>query len=121
MPLNKVILIGRLTKDPDVRYTQTGKVFCSFTLAVDRPFLNQQGEHVADFIPVVLWSKQAEIAGNSCTKGNRVAVEGRLQIRTYDDKDGQKHWVTEVIGDRIEFVENKKTSFPIEGEEVPFD
>ena len=120
MPLNKVVLIGRLTKDPDVRYTQTGKVFCSFTLAVDRPF-STQGEHATDFIPIILWSKQAEIAGNNCTKGNRLAVEGRLQIRTYDDKDGQKHWVTEVVGDRIEFVENKKTSFPIEGEEVPFD
>ena len=99
--------MGRLTKDPEVRYTNTGKVVCQFTLAVDRPFANQEGQREADFIPVVIWGKQAETCGNSLTKGQRALVEGRLQIRSYDGKDGQKHWVTEVIADRFEFIERK--------------
>ena len=140
--MNKIILLGRLTKDPEVRYTGTGKVVCQFTLAVDRPFANQDGQREADFIPVVIWGKQAETCGNSLTKGQRVLVEGRLQIRSYDGKDGNKHWVTEVIADRIEFIERKAdaasyprtgaagaTSAPAQGgfnngsfgSEVPFD
>ena len=111
--MNKVILIGRLTKDPVVRYTPTQKVVCQFTLAVDRPFLNKDGQREADFIPVVLWGKQAELAGNNCAKGHRLCVEGRMQVRTYEDKNSNKVWVTEVIGDRIEFLESKgKTSAP---------
>ena len=84
--MNKVILMGRLTKDPDVKYTQTGKVVTQFTLAVDRPFTNQEGQREADFIPVVIWGKIAELCGNSLTKGQRALVEGRLQIRSYDAK-----------------------------------
>ncbi|WP_295359146.1 single-stranded DNA-binding protein [uncultured Succiniclasticum sp.] len=111
--MNKVILIGRLTKDPVVRYTPTQKVVCQFTLAVDRPFVNKDGQREADFIPVVLWGKQAELAGNNCAKGHRLCVEGRMQVRTYEDKNSNKVWVTEVIGDRIEFLESKgKTSAP---------
>ena len=105
--MNRIILLGRLTKDPEVRYTNTGKVVCQFTLAVDRPFANQEGQREADFIPVVIWGKQAETCGNSLTKGQRALVEGRLQIRSYDGKDGNKHWVTEVIADRFEFIERK--------------
>ena len=110
--------MGRLTKDPEVRYTNTGKVVCQFTLAVDRPFANQEGQREADFIPVVIWGKQAETCGNSLTKGQRALVEGRLQIRSYDGKDGNKHWVTEVIADRFEFIERKsdfagRTSAPV--------
>lgn len=105
--MNKIILLGRLTKDPDVRYTQSGKVVTQFTLAVDRPFANADGQREADFIPVVIWGKSAETLGNSVTKGQRVLVEGRLQIRSYDGNDGQKHWVTEVIADRFEFIERK--------------
>ena len=105
--MNKVILMGRLTRDPEVRYTQTGKVVCQFTLAVDRPFANQEGQREADFIPVVIWGKQAETCGNSLTKGQRALVEGRLQIRSYDGKDGNKRWITEVIADRFEFIERK--------------
>ena len=107
--MNKVILMGRLTRDPEVRYTQTGKVVCQFTLAVDRPFANQEGQREADFIPVVIWGKQAETCGNSLTKGQRALVEGRLQIRSYDGKDGNKRWITEVIADRLEFIERKAT------------
>lgn len=105
--MNRIILLGRLTKDPEVRYTQTGKVVCQFTIAVDRPFANQDGQREADFIPIIIWGKQAETCGNSLTKGQRVLVEGRLQIRSYDAKDGSKRWVTEVIADRFEFIERK--------------
>lgn len=106
--MNKAVLIGRLTKDPEVSYTQNQKVFCKFILAVDRFFKNQNGEQETDFIPVVLWGRSAELAGNSCAKGHRLGVEGRIQVRTYEDKDTRKTvWVTEVVGDRIEFIESK--------------
>lgn len=106
--MNKIILMGRLVRDPEVRYTQTGKVVCQFTLAVDRPFTNQEGQREADFIPVIVWGKQAELCGNSLTKGQRALVEGRLQIRSYDAKDGSKRWVTEVIANTFEFIERKE-------------
>lgn len=105
--MNKIILMGRLVRDPEVRYTQTGKVVCQFTLAVDRPFSNQEGQREADFIPVIVWGKQAELCGNSLTKGQRALVEGRLQIRSYDTKDGSKRWVTEVIANNFEFIERR--------------
>lgn len=108
--MNKVILLGRLTRDPEVRYTSTGKVVCQFTLAVDRPFANQEGQREADFIPVIIWGKQGETCGKYLTKGQRALVEGRLQIRNYDAKDGSKRWVTEVIADRFEFIESRKDS-----------
>ena len=108
--MNKWTGLGRLTKDPEVRYTPSQKVVCSFTLAVDRPFLNQEGQREADFIPVVIWGKTAELVGNSCAKGHRLLVEGRLQIRSYDGKDGNRHWVTEVIANNVEFVERKADS-----------
>jgi single-strand DNA-binding protein len=105
--MNKVILMGRLTKDPDVKYTQTGKVVCQFTLAVDRPFKTPDGQKEADFIPVVVWNKAAELVGNRCQKGHRLLVDGRLQIRSYDAKDGTKRWVTEIIANSVEFIERK--------------
>ena len=108
--MNKIIVMGRLTKDPEVRYTPSQKVVCSFTLAVDRPFLNQQGQREADFIPVVVWGKAAELCGNSLAKGHRLLVEGRLQIRNFDAKDGTKHWVTDIIANNVEFVERKSES-----------
>jgi single-strand DNA-binding protein len=89
--MNKVILMGRLVRDPEVRYTQTGKVVAQFTLAVDRPFTNQDGQREADFINCVLWGKSAELLGNGVHKGQKVLVEGRLQIRSYDAKDGSKN------------------------------
>jgi len=101
--MNKVILVGRLTKDPEVRYTQTGKVVATFTLAVDR--FTGQGQKEADFIPVVVWGKVAEVCGNNLTKGQKVLVDGRLQVRSYEDKQGQRRWVTEVIGQTVEFLE----------------
>ena len=128
--MNKVILLGRLTKDPDVRYTQNQKVVAQFTLAVDRPFVNQEGKREADFIPVVLWGKSAELAGNSLHKGHRALVEGRIQTRSYDDEGGTRHYVTEVIAAGFEFIERKSDSdggqrqdSPMAnmGQDVPFD
>lgn len=130
--MNRIILLGRLVKDPEVRYTNTGKVVAQFTLAVNRPFAGQDGQREADFINVVMWGKQAEAIGNSVTKGQRLLVEGRLQIRSYDGNDGTKRWTTEVIADRFEFIEKKaegKTSVstqeqsPMEsfGSSAPFD
>ena len=119
--MQKWIGIGRLTKDPDCRTVASGKAVAQFTLAVDRPFLNQQGQREADFIPVVVWGKAAELVGNSCKKGHRLLVEGRLQIRNFDAKDGTKHWVTEIIATNIEFIERKEKAMQDMGQEVPFD
>ena len=105
--MNKVIISGRLTRDCDVRYTTSGKVVCQFTLAVDRPFTNQDGQREADFINVVVWGKIAELCGNSLTKGQRALVDGRLQLRSYDAKDGGKRYVTEVVANSVEFLERK--------------
>lgn len=124
--LNKIMLLGRLVADPELRYTATGKAVAQFTLAVDRPFANQEGKKEADFIPVILWGKTAEAAANYSFKGQRLLVEGRLQIRSYEAKDGSKRWATEVIGNSIEFIEKRESSgFDSMGtqvldEELPF-
>lgn len=120
--MNSVVLLGRLTKDPDVRYTASQKVVASFTLAVDRPFTNKDtGQREADFINVVVWGKAAELAGNSLAKGHRLLVEGRIQVRYYDDKNGNRRWVTEVVGDRIEFIERKSDMGESAVQSAPFD
>ncbi|MDK2822768.1 MAG: single-strand DNA-binding protein [Clostridia bacterium] len=106
--LNKVILIGRLTKDPELRYTPSGVAVATFTLAVDRPFTNQQGERDTDFIPIVVWRKQAENCANYIGKGRLVAVEGRIQVRSYDTNEGQRRWVTEVVADNVRFLDRGK-------------
>ena len=105
--MNKIILLGRLTKNPELRYTSTGKNVVQFVLAVNRPFQNAQGQTEADFIPCQIWGKTAETLANSVTKGQRLLVEGRLQNRSYTAKDGSNRWVTEVIGERFEFIERK--------------
>ena len=132
--MNRVILLGRLTKDPEVRYTNNDKVVATFTLAVNRPYTSADGQRDADFINVVIWGKQAEAIGNNVTKGQRLLVEGRLQIRSYEGKDGNKHWITEVVAHNFEFIEKKEkgsTSEPAQGDQqspmesfgapVPFD
>ena len=108
--MNRIILLGRLVKDPDVKVTTSGKTVCTFTLAVDRPFSGKDGKREADFINIQTWNKTAELIGNYVSKGQRLLVDGRLQIRSYDGKDGQKHYVTEVIADRVEFIERKEKS-----------
>ena len=108
--MNKVVLMGRLTRDPEVRYTPTGRVVCQFTLAIDRTFTNQDGQREADFIPVVVWGKQAERLGNTVTKGQRLLVEGSIQTSSYIAKDGTKRYTTEVIADRSEYIEKRSDS-----------
>ena len=117
--MNRIILLGRLVRDPEDRVTPTENTVCTFTLAVDRPFTAKNGQREADFINIVTWNKTAELCGNSLTKGQRALVEGRLQIRSYDGKDGNKHYVTEVIADRVEFIERKGTGNPAAGQQNP--
>ena len=130
--MNKVILMGRLTRDPEVRYTQSGKVVCQFTLAVDRFTTNTEGQREADFVPVVVWGKIGELCGNSLAKGSRALVDGRLQIRSHEAKDvSGKRWVTEVIAGAVQFLDKKAgstTQSHVEpsamdsfGSQLPFD
>lgn len=102
--MNKVILVGRLTRDPEVRYTQKGTAVASFSIAVNTGFGDNKR---ADFIPIVVWDKLAEVCGNNLTKGRNVLVEGRLQISEYE-KDGQKRRTTEVVAQNIEFLDTKQ-------------
>ena len=117
--MNKIILIGRLTADPELRYTQSGVAVGRFTLAVDRPFTNQQGERETDFIDVVVWRNQAENCANYLKKGFLAAVEGRLQIRSYETQDGQRRRVAGVVADRVEFLERPRRSPGDAREQLP--
>lgn len=108
--MNKVFLIGRLTRDPELRYTGNNTAVATFSLAVNRNFSNQQGEREADFINIVVWRKQAENVKNYLSQGSQVAIDGRIQTRSYDDKDGQKRYVTEVVADNVEFLGSKNSS-----------
>jgi len=104
--LNRVILIGRLTKDPELRYTPSGVAVAQFTLAVDRPYTRDQGEREADFIPIVTWRQLAETCANYLRKGRLTAVEGRIQVRNYENNEGRRVYVTEVIADNVRFLES---------------
>ena len=108
--MNKVVLIGRLTRDPELRYTGNNTPVASFSLAVNRNYSNQQGEREADFINIVVWRKQAENVKNYLTQGSQVAIDGRLQTRTYDDQNGQRRYITEVIADNVEFLGSRNSS-----------
>lgn len=108
--LNRVILIGRLTRDPELRYTPAGVAVTQFTLAVDRPFTSQGGEREADFIPVVTWRQLAETCANYLRKGRLAAVEGRIQVRNYENNEGKRVYVTEVIADNVRFLESNRDS-----------
>lgn len=103
--LNKVILIGRLTQDPELRYTPNGVPVASFSLAVDRQFTNKQGERATDFIDIVVWQKLAENCANHLGKGRLVAVDGRLQIRSYDDNQGIRRKAAEVVANDVRFLD----------------
>ena len=135
--MNRVVLIGRLTRDPELKYTPgTGTAVTTLTLAVDRRLPNKDGQREADFVPVVVWGKIAENVANYCSKGRLVGVSGRLQIRSYDGKDGTKRTFTEVVADEVQFLEKmnqgakpaqpsfKEDSYedmtPIEDGEIPF-
>lgn len=106
--MNTVQLIGRLTKDVDLKFTQSGTAVGSFTLAVNRNYTNQQGEREADFINCVIWKKAADNLSNFTRKGSMLGIEGRLQVRTYDNQQGQRVWVTEVIVQNFTLLESKK-------------
>ncbi|NLK08540.1 MAG: single-stranded DNA-binding protein [Firmicutes bacterium] len=103
--LNRVILIGRLVADPELRYTQSGTAVTNFRLAVDRSFTNQSGERETDFIPIVVWDRQAETCANYLNKGRLVAVDGRMQVRSYDAQDGSRRWITEVVAQDVRFLD----------------
>ncbi|MDI3316837.1 MAG: single-stranded DNA-binding protein [Bacillota bacterium] len=130
--LNVVVLIGRLVRDPELRYTPTGVAVCNFTLAVDRSFTNQQGERETDFIDVVTWRHLAETVANHLSKGRLVAVHGRLQIRNYETQDGQKRRVAEVVADTVRFLDRPadreappgalegSTEVDLPGDDIPF-
>jgi len=105
--LNRIVLIGRLTKDPELRFTTNGHAVCSFTLAVDRPYVGQDGNRETDFINIVVWNKLGENCAQYLAKGKMAAVDGRLQIRSYEDKNRQKRYVTEVIADNVRFLSPK--------------
>ena len=108
--MNKVILIGRLTKDPEVKNTSSQVLFCNFTIAVDRRFKDNNGQRQADFINCVAWRQTASFIGSYFRKGSKVAVVGSLQSRSYEDQSGQKRYVTEVVVDEIEFMDSKNDS-----------
>ena len=105
--MNKVFLIGRLVRDPELRYTSSNIPVATFSLAVNRNFTNQNGEREADFINIVVWRKQAENCKNYINQGSQVAIDGRLQTRSYDDQNGQKRYVTEVVADNVQFLDTK--------------
>ncbi len=109
--MNKAILIGRLTRDPEVRYTSSNRAVCQFTIAIDRPFTNQtSGQREADFINIVAWDKTGENVGKYMTKGRLVAVEGRIQTRNYENNEGRRIYVTEVVASNVQFLESRNAT-----------
>jgi len=132
--LNKAILIGRLTRDPELRYTGSGVAVTNFSIAVDRPYTNAQGERETDFIRIVVWRKLAEICANNLGKGRLVAVEGRIQVRSYENQEGQRRQATEVVADDVRFLDwpkqenNRQDGVPevtnmgteVDDDDVPF-
>ena len=106
--MNKAILIGNLTRDPETMTTSSGITKCNFTVAVQRRFANAQGVREADFIPVVCWRQTAELCARYLSKGRKVAVEGSIQTRSYDAQDGTKRYVTEIVADNVEFLGSRE-------------
>jgi single-strand DNA-binding protein len=105
--INRVILVGRITKDPELKYTQSNIAFVQFTIAVNRQFTNQAGEKEADFISCIIWRAQAENLAKFIRKGGLLGIEGRIETRSYDDQDGTRKYVTNVVCDNIQFLESK--------------
>lgn len=105
--MNKAFLIGRLTRDPELRYSSSNAAIVNFSIAIDRQYTNNQGQRETDFINIVAFQKQAENIKKYLTKGSLVAVDGRIQTRNYEDKDGKRVYVTEVVADRVQFLNSK--------------
>ena len=108
--MNNVTLVGRITRDPELRTIASGQTTTTINVAVNRPFTSANGEREADFINVVVWRKQAENVCKYCTKGSLVGVSGRIQTRSYDGQDGQKRYVTEVVADNVSFLGSKSAT-----------
>ena len=108
--MNKAIIMGRLTRDPELKTLKDNVSVCSATVAVDRRFKSSSGERQTDFIPVVFWNQQAEFVARYFTKGSRIAVVGRIQVRSYDDADGKKRYATDIVAEDVEFVDTKQSS-----------
>ena len=108
--INNVVLIGRLTRDPELRYTPSNVAVATFNLAVNRNFKNQAGDREADFINCMIWRKQAELLAEWCKKGNLVGITGRIQTRNYDNQQGQRVYVTEVVADTFQLLEKRDNS-----------
>ncbi|EAC5302274.1 single-stranded DNA-binding protein [Listeria monocytogenes] len=108
--MNRVVFVGRLTKDPELRYTPAGVAVATFTLAVNRPFKNGQGEQEADFIQCVVWRKPAENVANFLKKGSLTGVDGRVQTRNYEGNDGKRVYVTEIVAESVQFLEPKQNA-----------
>ena len=106
--MNKAVLIGHLTRDVELRHTNTGRSVAQFTIAINRPYTKEDGQKEADFINIIAWDKVGENTAKYCKKGSHVAVEGRIQIRSYDNTEGKKVYVTEVIAQNVQFLESKK-------------
>ncbi len=119
MGLNKAILVGRLTRDPEIRYTTSNRAVAQFTVAIDRPFTKEDGTREADFINVVAWDKTGENVGKYLAKGKLCAVEGRMQTRNYDNSEGRKVYVTEVIASNVQFLERKQDNSNFENMPEP--
>lgn len=105
--MNRTVLVGRLTKDPDLRYTPNGVAVATFTLAVNRPFKNASGDNEADFINIVVWRKPAENVANFLKKGSLAGVDGRVQTRNYEGSDGKKIYVTEIQAESVQFLDSR--------------
>lgn len=108
--MNKVVLVGRLTKDPELRTTATGTAVCNFTVACDRRFVKQGEERQADFINCIAWRQTGEFVNKYFSKGTRIALEGSIQTRSWDDNEGKKRYATEVMVDNVEFAQSKNES-----------
>lgn len=113
--MNKAIMIGRLANDPEVRTTQSGKKVATFKLATDRKMKDKSGNKVADFHTVILWNKLAELAEQYLTKGKQISIEGEVQNRSYEDKDGNKRFITEIVADEIEFLSSGGSNVKAKG------
>lgn len=117
--MNNVTLVGRITRDPELRTIASGQTTTTINVAVNRPFTSANGEREADFINVVVWRKQAENVCKYCTKGSLVGVSGRIQTRSYDGQDGQKRYVTEVVADNVSFLGSKNATGTSNFSKVP--
>lgn len=113
--LNRVVLIGRLTRDPELRFTTSGMAVARFSLAVDRNRTNKDGQRETDFINIVVWNKMAELCAEYLTKGKLAAVDGRLQVRTYETQDGQKRTTAEVVAENVRFLSPKNEGSTLSG------